>query len=75
MLGRGMPISGHEFHYSRVECGNDAKFAVKLSRGKGIHNQYDGLSEHRAVGAYTHAYFSKDMAASIVKAAKTYRKS
>jgi cobyrinic acid a,c-diamide synthase len=66
---------GHEFHYSRVESSPDARFAFRLSRGKGIMDGRDGLAEQNAIGAYTHAYFSPGFADSLVKAAKAYRKS
>lgn len=74
IFGQGMAISGHEFHYSRLECDHDARFSLKLSRGKGITNGLDGLYEHQAAGAYTHAYFSSPLIESFVKAAKTYKK-
>jgi cobyrinic acid a,c-diamide synthase len=70
----GMVISGHEFHYSRVEPGPDARFAFRLSRGKGIGDGRDGLVGHNAIGAYTHAYFTREIAASIVGAGRSYRK-
>jgi cobyrinic acid a,c-diamide synthase len=69
----GLGITGHEFHYSRVECDGDARFAYRLSRGRGIADGRDGLSEHNATGAYTHAYFTREMAASIVGAARLHR--
>jgi cobyrinic acid a,c-diamide synthase len=71
----GMGLYGHEFHYSRLECGHDAGFAYKLSRGRGIRDGYDGLYEHNTVGAYTHAYFSQGFTASMIGAAKIYKKS
>jgi cobyrinic acid a,c-diamide synthase len=69
----GLGITGHEFHYSRVQCDGDARFAYRLSRGKGIADGRDGLSEHNATGAYTHAYFTREIAASIVGAARSHR--
>lgn len=66
----GMPLRGHEFHYSRVECRPDAKFAITLLRGKGIHEGADGLYEHQTVGTYTHAYFNDEFAKSFVQAAE-----
>lgn len=74
IFGQTMAISGHEFHYSKLECDHDANFSLKLSRGKGIMNGRDGLFEHRAIGAYTHSYFSNRFVESFVKAAKTYKK-
>lgn len=70
----GTGLCGHEFHYSRVECGPDARFAFRLSRGKGIKGGRDGLAEHNAVGAYTHAYFTPGFTASLANAAKDYHR-
>ena len=42
----GKTIRGHEFHYSRLDCEEDARFAYRLCRGKGIK---DGMG--RAGGA------------------------
>ncbi len=67
-------VKGHEFHYSRVECHPDARFAMTLSRGSGIIEGNDGLFEHNTVGSYTHAYFSRQFARSFVGAALHYRK-
>jgi cobyrinic acid a,c-diamide synthase len=61
-------IRGHEFHYSRVECDRDARWAIRLSAGKGINNGNDGLFEHATVGAYTHTYFSDTFARRFVDA-------
>ena len=71
---KGIRVSGHEFHYSRIECGRDAKFAFALSRGKGVKDGHDGLCEHNAVGGYTHVYFSPQFAQSIIAAANEYKR-
>lgn len=65
----GMISRGHEFHYSRVEPARDARFGVKLCRGIGIHNGWDGLFEHRVVATYTHAYFTDVFATRFVEEA------
>jgi len=54
----GKRARGHEFHYSRVEIENDARFAYRLRRGKGISDGRDGLVEHSTLGSYLHAHFS-----------------
>jgi len=74
IFGHGMAVNGHEFHYSRLKCNQDARFSLKLSRGKGILNGYDGLCEHQATGAYTHSYFSARFVESFVGSAKAYKK-
>lgn len=74
-IAPGLELKGHEFHYSKTECSNDARFAFELSRGKGILQGLDGLYVHNAVGAYTHAYFSSEFAGSLVCSMKKYARS
>lgn len=71
----GNRILGHEFHYSRVECGSDARLCIRLARGKGIRDGMDGVFEGEALGTYTHAYFSAAFAGSFLRAAARYRRS
>jgi cobyrinic acid a,c-diamide synthase len=73
-LSPGMAFRGHEFHYSRLECARDARFILSLSRGKGIRDGQDGLTEENTVGTYTHAYFTDALAESFVRAAGRYGK-
>jgi cobyrinic acid a,c-diamide synthase len=70
----GLGVRGHEFHYSRVEPLSDARFAIRLERGKGISEGLDGMYEHSSVGSYTHSYFSPDFSRSFIQAAMNYRK-
>ena len=71
----GIPIRGHEFHYSTFNPSPDARFSVRLSRGKGISGGLDGLYSHETIGVYTHSYFSGRFAAAMVNAALRCRKS
>ncbi|MDD1663776.1 MAG: cobyrinate a,c-diamide synthase [Methanomicrobiales archaeon] len=73
-LAPGLALRGHEFHYSRLECGRDARFTLELSRGTGISGGLDGLTEGNAVGTYTHCYFTDAFAESFVRAAEEYRR-
>ncbi|HWQ18734.1 MAG TPA: cobyrinate a,c-diamide synthase [Methanotrichaceae archaeon] len=57
IVGQGLVVRGHEFHYSRVEAESDARFAYKLRRGKGIRDGWDGLFEHSTLGGYLHTHF------------------
>jgi cobyrinic acid a,c-diamide synthase len=57
LAGMGRSILGHEFHYSRFDCKRDARFAYRMSRGKGILDGQDGLVEHSTLGGYLHAHF------------------
>jgi cobyrinic acid a,c-diamide synthase len=74
ILPAGQKITGHEFHYSQLIPDKDARYALQLSRGKGIDSQKDGIMAENAIGTYTHAYFSKKMAVNLVKAAIRYSK-
>jgi cobyrinic acid a,c-diamide synthase len=74
ILSGPQPVIGHEFHYSHVIPDRDARYALRLSRGKGIDSGMDGLMTEQATGTYTHAYFSKTMAEDIVAAAVRYRR-
>jgi cobyrinic acid a,c-diamide synthase len=75
LSGRGIPIRGHEFHYSAFNPSPDARFSVRLSRGKGISGGLDGLYSHETIGVYTHSYFSGRFADTMVDAALSCRKS
>jgi len=68
-------ILGHEFHYSCVECQKDARFSIRLTRGRGIAEGLDGLYVHQAAGTYTHAYFNPKFSRAFVVSAEAYKKS
>jgi cobyrinic acid a,c-diamide synthase len=65
---------GHEFHYSALTCDPDARFAVRLQRGKGIREGRDGLAEYHTVGTYSHAYFTDAYADVLLTAGRRWRK-
>jgi cobyrinic acid a,c-diamide synthase len=67
-------VTGHEFHYSRLDPDTDARYAINLSRGKGIIEGKDGLFSLNALGCYTHAYFSPAFARGFVDAATLFTK-
>jgi cobyrinic acid a,c-diamide synthase len=67
-------IRGHEFHYSRIACEPDARFAIRLLQGNGIQDGKDGLIEKNVIGAYTHAYFSDTFCRHFVAAAEDFRR-
>jgi cobyrinic acid a,c-diamide synthase len=52
----GQVIRGHEFHYSKMDCARDARFAYRFRRGKGIIEDKDGLVEHETLGSYLHTH-------------------
>ena len=70
----GATIRGHEFHYSRVRCDEDARFAYRLRRGKGIKDGQDGLVEHSTLGGYLHAHFYSYPVDRFIESCKTYRR-
>ena len=70
----GQQILGHEFHYSRLEPARDARYALRLSRGKGIEGGNDGLISQNALGCYMHAYFTGAFASAFVDAAAQFSK-
>jgi cobyrinic acid a,c-diamide synthase len=70
----GETVRGHEFHYSRVECDGDARFAYRLRRGKGIRDGRDGLVEHSTLGGYLHAHFYSYPVDLFIESCKGYRR-
>ncbi|MDD1702669.1 MAG: cobyrinate a,c-diamide synthase [Methanoregula sp.] len=67
-------IRGHEFHYSKVECDPEARFAIRLGHGAGIGDGNDGMTEYSTIGAYTHAYFIDAFCKKFVAAAAAFKK-
>ncbi|NYT07721.1 MAG: cobyrinate a,c-diamide synthase [Methanomicrobiales archaeon] len=65
----GRSIRGHEFHYSCVDPARDARFSIRLTRGKGIIGGRDGMYSGESVGTYTHSYFSASFAGALAGAA------
>ncbi len=54
---KGTEFRGHEFHYSEVkEVNEDLTFALKLERGKGISNGYDGIKIRNTLASYSHLH-------------------
>lgn len=69
---RGMPLRGHEFHYSECVPDADARYSLALSRGRGLGDGRDGLYEHATIAGYTHAYFTDRFCSTFVGAARGY---
>lgn len=72
VVALGKAVRGHEFHYSRMECRGDARFAYQLVRGRGIQNGRDGLVEHNTLGGYLHAHFYTYPVDRFIDSCKTY---
>jgi cobyrinic acid a,c-diamide synthase len=73
-MSSSQELTGHEFHYSRLDPDADARFAISLSRGKGIVSGKDGLFSLNALGCYSHTYFSPVFARRFVDAAILFSK-
>ncbi len=72
----GRPIRGHEFHYSKIDnVRKDTRFAYKLSKGKGINGNMDGLMEYNTLASYMHLHFAnKSLAENFLLNCKQYSK-
>jgi cobyrinic acid a,c-diamide synthase len=68
----GVRVRGHEFHYSDCSPDEDARYALALSRGRGLGDGRDGLCEYGTIAGYTHAYFSDRFCSAFVGAARAY---
>ncbi len=56
-LGRaGEAIMGHEFHHSEMIMDEGADYAIRLERGRGIKDGWDGLCRGNLVASYTHIH-------------------
>jgi cobyrinic acid a,c-diamide synthase len=74
-LGAGA-FRGHEFHYSDVQLPADTRFCYRLSRGRGIAGQADGVLVHNTLASYTHLapVASAQMYAHFVRACRSRKK-
>jgi cobyrinic acid a,c-diamide synthase len=52
----GTEIMGHEFHHSEMLMDEDVKYAIRLERGTGIKDGWDGMCEGNMVASYTHIH-------------------
>jgi len=68
------PVRGHEFHYSLTECDSDSRLAYEMSRGKGIMNGKDGITEHNSLASYMHAHPGSFPVDSFVEQCRQYKK-
>ncbi|MBP2132762.1 cobyrinic acid a,c-diamide synthase [Methanomicrobium sp. W14] len=66
ILPAGIRYRGHEFHYTKLNYGNDARFALRLSRGRGIDDGFDGIYVNNVLAGYTHAYFTEEFAENFI---------
>ena len=48
-------LRGHEYHYSTASVDSDARFAYRVTQGKGIDGR-DGIVESNVVASYLHAH-------------------
>lgn len=56
-LGKaGMAIMGHEFHHSEMLMDENVEYAIRLERGTGIKDGWDGMCDGNLVASYTHIH-------------------
>ncbi|MDF1558434.1 MAG: Ni-sirohydrochlorin a,c-diamide synthase [ANME-2 cluster archaeon] len=54
---QGDTFLGHEFHHSEIiDLPNNTRFGIKLERGIGIRDGYDGLIVKNTLGVYSHLH-------------------
>ncbi len=54
--GVGDSFRGHEFHHSSVTDIGDATFAIRLTRGVGIKDGWDGIMVENTLAGYAHLH-------------------
>ncbi|MBI5527447.1 MAG: cobyrinate a,c-diamide synthase [Deltaproteobacteria bacterium] len=72
-LPEGLPIRGHEFHYSRLgDAGAPLETVLALGRGVGVGGGRDGIKEAGIVAGYTHVHAlgTPEWAPALVRAAR-----
>ena len=52
----GTTIMGHEFHHSEMLMDENVKYAIRLERGTGIKDGWDGMCDGNLVASYTHIH-------------------
>jgi cobyrinic acid a,c-diamide synthase len=52
----GVPIMGHEFHHSEMIMDEKADYAIRLERGTGIKDGWDGFCQGKMVASYSHIH-------------------
>jgi cobyrinic acid a,c-diamide synthase len=70
-------LRGHEFHYSRVDGGDDrTRTVLQLERGQGVENGRDGVVTGRVFASYLHlhALGTPAWAPSLLAQARTYQR-
>jgi len=53
---KGTAIMGHEFHHSEMLMDEGVKYAIRLERGTGIKDGWDGMCESNLLASYTHIH-------------------
>lgn len=74
ILPEGLRFRGHEFHYTRLDLDGDARFAMRLDRGRGIRDGKDGMYVQNVLAGYTHAYFSDRFAGGLLDGIRSARR-
>ena len=53
---KGAAIMGHEFHHSEMLMDEGVRYAIRLERGTGIKDGWDGMCEGNLLASYTHIH-------------------
>jgi cobyrinic acid a,c-diamide synthase len=53
---KGAAIMGHEFHHSEMLMDKGVNYAIRLERGTGIKDGWDGMCEGNLMASYTHIH-------------------
>jgi len=69
----GTTIMGHEFHHSEMLMDENVKYAIRLERGTGIKDGWDGMYDGNLVASYTHIHSAsfRGFPAEFIKACKS----
>ncbi len=69
----GTTIMGHEFHHSEMLMDENVKYAIRLERGTGIKDGWDGMCDGNLVASYTHIHSAsfRGFPAEFIKACKS----
>ncbi|OPY47796.1 MAG: cobyrinic acid a,c-diamide synthase [Methanosaeta sp. PtaU1.Bin016] len=70
----GEPIMGHEFHHSEILMDGKVDYAIRLVRGTGIKEGWDGVAEGNMVASYSHIHSAsfRGFPSNFIKATRKY---
>ena len=73
LFAPGRMFRGHEFHYSKLSCTGDVKFAYELELGSGISKEMDGIVQYNTLASYCHLFLdTKNITGAFVSTCKDF---